>query len=149
MKLILATLCCLLTGLAATAAEQVFVTYDSQGRPIYSDRPLSPQSKPLDIRTRPTDPEQVAAVEAELAAAEAQRRQRAADEQLVAGLSEDEAARRLEQCNRAREQAATYSTAQRLYEDLADGGRRYLTDEELERARESSRQAVIRHCTPR
>jgi hypothetical protein len=149
MKRTLAVLTCSCLLLAASAvANEVFVTYDAQGRPIYTDRPISPQSQQLAVRSRPTDPEMVAAEEAERLAAEAERRQRAQDEALVAGVQDSEAARRLEDCRRAREAAATYETAQRLYEDLPDGGRRYLSDEELERARDEARQAVARFCTP-
>jgi hypothetical protein len=142
-----ALLACLLFA-ASAVAEDVWVTYDAQGRPTYSDRPLSSQSRKLDVRSRPTDEEQVAAEAADLEAAEAQRRRRAADEALVAGVQDSEAARRLQQCRDARQRAETYESSQRLYEELPDGGRRYLSDEELERAREEARQAVTRYCTP-
>lgn len=147
MKQFLTTLisCLLLAG--AAAASDVFVTYDERGQPTYSDRPLSADSRALDIRSAPTDPDQVAAEQAALQEREAASRRRAEEAALTAGLSEEEAARRVEQCRQARETAATYETAQRLYEDLPDGGRRYLSDEELDQARERARQAIAQYCS--
>ena len=147
MKRFLPTLmsCLLLAG--AAAASEVFVTYDERGRPVYSDRPLSADSRALNIRSAPTDLAQVAAEQEALQEREAESRRRAEEAALLAGLSEEEAARRLEQCRRARETAETYETAQRLYEELPDGGRRYLSDEDLEKAREKARQDIVRYCS--
>jgi hypothetical protein len=137
--------CLLLVGSAA--ASDVYVTYDERGRPIYSDRPLSADSRALDVRSAPTDPALVAAEQEALQEREAESQRRAEEAALLAGLSGDEAARRLEQCRRARETAATYETAQRLYEALPDGGRRYLSDEELDQAREKAQQDIARYCS--
>ena len=148
MKFILPAMMSLLLLAGSAAAEEVFVTYQD-GQPVYTDRPISPESRPVSLRTAPTNPDEVAEQQASLEEWEEGRRRRAADEALVAGLSEEEAAERLAQCEAARQRAETYSTAQRLYEELPNGGRRYLSDEELTQAREEARQDIVRFCSPR
>ena len=126
-------------------AGDIYKTVDDNGVPVYTDRPPYPGAKPLGITSRPTDPEAVAEESARLLGADSP--------DLVpppsAGQAPDpaaEAAAREEQCRLARERAQGYATSQRLYEPLPDGGRRYLTDEELTRAREEAEQAVVRFC---
>lgn len=148
MKFILPAMMSLLLLAGAAAAEDVFVTY-KDGQPVYTDRPISPESRPVNLRTSPDNPDAVAAEQASAEEWEETRRRRAADEALVAGLSEEEAAERIARCEQARQRAETYNTAQRLYEDLPDGGRRYLSDEELTQARDESRQDIVRYCSPR
>lgn len=148
MKFILPAMMSLLLLAGAAAAEDVFVTY-KDGQPVYTDRPISPESRPVNLRASPDNPDAVAAEQASAEEWEETRRRRAADEALVAGLSEEEAAERIARCEQARQRAETYNTAQRLYEDLPDGGRRYLSDEELTQARDESRQDIVRYCSPR
>lgn len=148
MKFILPAMMSLLLLAGSAAAEDVFVTY-KDGQPVYTDRPISPESRPIDLRTAPTDPDAVAAEQASAEAWEETRQRRAADDALVAGLSEEEAAEKLAKCEEARQRAETYNTAQRLYEELPDGGRRYLSDEELTQAREEARKDIVRYCSPR
>ncbi len=135
----------LLLALAGTAvAGEIYKDVDKDGTPIYTDRPPRPGAQPLDIRSRPTDPERVAAERARLLGTNEPDAPPPPAED--APDPEAEAAARAEQCRLARERAQTYANAQRLYEPLPDGGRRYLTDEELDRARDEARQAIVRFC---
>lgn len=129
---------------SAASANEVYRTVSPDGTVTYSDRPLSSASVRVDVSSRPTDP---AAVEAELAARrEAQAaRQSTPSEDLSEALAEQRAMRE-QACAEARQAAETYERAPRLYEELPGGGRRFLSDEELVRVREASRQAVIDFC---
>ena len=149
MRLLLPALVALLAA-TSVAANEVFRTVDERGVVVYSDRPLSARSERVAVESKPTDQARVAAQAAEQAAAssaaDAQRRERsAADAQLTAGLAE-QAERMAEVCRQAREASAAYERSPRLYEELPDGGRRYLSDEELVAARLAARQAVTDYC---
>jgi hypothetical protein len=142
----------LVIALLATMANanDVYRTVQRDGTVVYSDRPLSPESVRVNVSSDPTDPERVAAEASARQAAEAERRSQAAeDEALAEGLAEGLAAQaelRAKACSDARKAHETYDQARRLYEPLPDGGRRYLSDEEVVRARESARQAVADFC---
>jgi hypothetical protein len=132
-------------ALAAPAvAGDIYKSVNAQGVVTYSDTPPYPGAKPLDIRSRPTDPDVVAAERAELMGTRGE--QSPPEQAEAAPDTEAQAAQRAEQCRLARERAAKYANAQRLYEPLPDGGRRYLTDEELDQARDEARQAIVRFC---
>jgi len=73
------------------------------------------------------------AEQAESAAAEATRRA-------------EEARTRDLQCNAARERFNVYTTAPRLYETLPGGERRYLTEEELTKARAEAKADTEKWC---
>lgn len=129
---------------APAVAGDIYRTVDENGVPVYTDTPPYPGAKPIGIESRATDPERVAAERAALLGR---------DEPPPAGPAEAppgdpraEAEARAEQCRLARERAQTYANAQRLYEPLPDGGRRYLSDEELARARDEAQQAIVRFC---
>jgi len=125
-------------------AGDIYKTVDENGVPTYTDKPPYPGAKPLSITSRPTDPEAVAEESARLLGADSRDLVPPPAEQ--ASDPAAEAAAREEQCRLARERAQTYASSQRLYEPLPDGGRRYLTDEELTRARDEAQQAIVRFC---
>jgi hypothetical protein len=146
MRFLLLALAAALVTMPA-AASDVFRTVDERGVVIYSDRPLSAASQRVNVDSQPTDPERVAA--------ELDRLQRPdASGQVGADLSgqvgadlEEQRRMRDEACRQAREMAETYERAPRLYENLPDGGRRFLSDEEIVSARQQARQAVADFCT--
>jgi hypothetical protein len=142
-RFLLPALMILLASMAATANE-VYRTVNSDGTIVYSDRPLSPSSQLVSVASRPADPEQVE-VEAPTETATARRDSAPPDDAFAAALAAQKELR-AEACLQAREAAEAYERAPRLYEQLPDGGRRYLSEEELVQARLNARQAVIDFC---
>ena len=65
---------------------------------------------------------------------------------LVRRTEEDLEAQRKENCSKARRRYAQYSQAHRIYQDLPNGERRYLTDAETTEAREGAAAAVEEWC---
>ena len=142
MKVLLTMLALLLTVTAAAAAEEIYRTVQGDGTVVYSDRPLSDQSVLVDVSTKPAD-----AGENPVLAAEANRnREEDTGSSAMAAAVEEQKAMRAEACREARETLEAYDRAPRLYEELPGGGRRYLSDEEIVRARQAARQAVVDFC---
>ncbi|MGD9387436.1 MAG: DUF4124 domain-containing protein [Gammaproteobacteria bacterium] len=137
----------LLTLAAVTAhAEDVYRTVQSDGTVVYSDRPLSSDSVKITLNTRLSEEARVAA-EASAAAAAAAAQAGSGDDDMAAALAEQQRLR-AEACQKAREALALYERSPRLYETLPDGGRRYLSDEEIATARMEARRAVADFCEP-
>ena len=138
----------LVIALVATSANanDVYRTVQKDGTFVYSDRPLSPESVRVNLSSNPTDPERVAAEAEARRAAEAERRSQGAEANPSASGVAAQGELRAEACGEARKAYEAYEKAPRLYESLPDGGRRYLSDEEVVRARESARQAVADFC---
>ena len=144
-RFLLPALMILLASMAATANE-VYRTVNSDGTIVYSDRPLSPASQLVSVASKPTDPERVAAeAEARTETATARRDAAPSDDAFATALAAQQELR-AKACQQAREAAEAYERAPRLYEQLPDGGRRYLSEEELVQTRLNARQAVIDFC---
>jgi hypothetical protein len=139
----------MLTGLAAlliacpALANEVWRTVDRQGLVVYSDRPLSTESVRVSVATQPAG---VAAAEAEPGTPPDAGRRAAAPPASAAARAE-QAELVATACRDARDALAAYETAPRLYQDLPNGGRRYLTDEEMIATRQQAREAVAEFCT--
>lgn len=135
-----------------TQASEVYRTTDSQGRPIYTDKPQSLPAERIGVKTSTTDPaeaqrrldeemKQIAGADAAAAAATA----RSADEQQARELS---AVDRTKRCQDARQRYESYLTARRLYEPgAAEGERRYLSDAEIDAARADAKRLVDEFCS--
>ncbi len=134
-------------GLACSVAqaEEVYRTVQPDGTVVFSDRPLSSASVRVSVSSRTSDP---AAVEPEPTSAERSTVNRSASPpaDALATAREEQRAMRAEACQKARQASEMYESHPRLYESLPDGGRRYLTDEEIVEARLSARQAVADLC---
>jgi hypothetical protein len=144
MRFLLIALIAALIALPAVA-DEVWRTVDERGQVIYSDRPLSTLSQLVKVDTA-----QAAAAEAQDAAgreAAPQPARRSADDALLAAARAEQAELRAHACREAREALAAYETAPRLFQELPNGGRRYLSDEELVQVRLDARQAVADFCT--
>ncbi|MGB5211140.1 MAG: DUF4124 domain-containing protein [Gammaproteobacteria bacterium] len=132
------------------AQKEVYRWVDSQGVVHFSDVPTDPGAEPTGVTTQGTDPQKVAARQQQLA------EQYQADEQLAAVNAADQADARRQQemaakqrqigCAAARKRLDTYTTAPRLYEKEPDGGRRYLTADEIDQARASAMDDVTSWC---
>lgn len=149
MRMLLITL---LLALAAfgVQAEEVYRTVQPDGTVVYSDRPISASSVRVQMRSQPGQQGQATAP-----AASGQAGSASATGSRGAGNGADMAAARAEQarlkaeaCAEARKALETYENSPRLFEQLPDGGRRYLSDEEVIEARQKARQAVANFCEP-
>lgn len=145
IRLLLPALLIALVAMSANAND-VYRTVQRDGTVIYSDRPLSPESVRVNLSSNPTDPARVAAEAEARRAAEAERRSQGAEADPIAEGLAAQVELRAEACREARKAYEAYERAPRLYESLPDGGRRYLSDEEVVQARESARQAVADFC---
>jgi len=137
--------------LGSTQANEVFVTKDTQGRPVYTDRPESLPAQKVNLATKQTDTVEVqrqydAKMKsyAEADKAEAEAAKKSVDSKQAQELSAADKAKR---CLDARARYEQVMTAQRLYEPGAtDGERRYLDDKEIDAAREYSKKVMDEFC---
>lgn len=139
-------------GLAAQVAlADVYKYTDEKGNVQYTDKPRTLPAERLDIKTQKTD---VVAVQARQDA-ETKRMQDStktrqqgaaalADQKQAAELSAKDKA---ERCVKARERYDNYMNSQRLYEELPNKERRYLSDAELDAARASAKASMDTLCS--
>jgi phage protein D len=144
-------LCLGLLALAITApatANDVYRTVNEHGVVVYSDRPLSAQSQRVRVDAKATAPQAAAPAPAPAAAPDedTERRQREADLATLTAARAEQANIRAAACRQAQAAAKSYEESPRLFETLPDGGRRYLSDEEIVQARLEARRAVADYC---
>ena len=138
-----------LLGLSLPAAAEIYQWVDANGHVQYSDRPREGATL-VPIASSPTDPARVR--ERELrrweadAVVERQEEQTREERSERAAAERDREAQRKENCSKARRRFAQYSQAHRIYQDLPNGERRYLTDAETTEAREGAAAAVEEWC---
>ena len=137
----------LATLLAAPAvANDVYRTVDERGVVVYSDRPLSERSEPVRVEASTPDRAQATPPAEPPADEQASPSQREADQAVLAAARAEQVEIRAAACREARAALEVYETSPRLYETLPDGGRRFLSDEEVVQARVQARQAVADFC---
>lgn len=134
----------------AEADTEIFRWVDADGVVHYSDRPLDPAATSTGMRSRRTDQNQVR--EKELRGWE---QEQASREEAQEDAEQDafEANRRAEeermqfiQCEAAKERLEVYTTAPRLFETMPNGERRYLSEEELDAARQGAADDIDTWC---
>lgn len=148
---LLPTLTLVACGLAAPAAQaDVYKYTDEKGNVQYTDKPRTLPAQRLDVKTQKTDVVAVQARQEEemKRMQEAERARRAggaaqADTKAAAELSAKDKA---ERCTKARERYDSYMTSPRLYETLPNNERRYLSDAEIDAARNSAKAAMETLC---
>lgn len=138
----------LLSGVAV--GGEVYVTKDAKGNPVYTDRPDTLPAEKLDVQSGTTDPVEVQAryddqmkkyaADSE-SAAKAQAR--ATDTAKAREITAEDRAKR---CVEARTRYEATLNAIRLYEEGADGQRRYLSSEEIDGARADAKKTVDEFC---
>jgi hypothetical protein len=135
---------------ATQAYADVYRYVDKNGEVQYTDRPQTLPAERLDIETRRTD---VVALNERLdarheqAEKEAARETAARDQAAEAREAKEVSAKdRAERCSKARERYEKYATSHRLYEDLGNDERRYLSDSEIDSARDGARKAMDELC---
>ena len=150
MKPTLTLLVAMLVAGGAQASD-VFKTTDSKGQPVYTDRPATLPAERLDVRTQTTDKVEVQQRYDEqmktLAATEKAQTAQAADAADAAQASELSATAKVKRCEDARQRYESYMNSRRLYEQGAsEEERRYLTDAEIDAAREKALQVMNTFC---
>lgn len=133
---------------AGTAAADVYMYKDAKGNTQYTDKPPVLPAERLNVQSRRTDTveaqERSQAVvqranpNAPPAAGNSQADQKAA--------AETTAKDKADRCIKARERYDNYMNSQRLFEEGKDGERRYLTDAELDAARNQAKASMDAMC---
>ena len=134
----------LLSAVAANAG--VYTWTDAQGNVHYSDKPVA-GAEALDIHSAPTDPARIAAQQKaaeEQEAVEAEAEKKTAE---AAELSQEDAAKREENCKKARVRLSAIMGAQRPYRALPDGERHYLSAEEIDAEINDAEDGVTQWCS--
>jgi hypothetical protein len=135
---------------AGTAAADVYKYKDEKGNIQYTDKPPSLPAERLGVSSQRTDVDAVQArreAEQKQQAASSQQQQQAntkarEDQQAAEMTAKDKA----ERCVKARERYDRYMNSQNLYEQGADGERRYLSSEELDAARAQAKSSMDVLC---
>ena len=150
MKPILTLMAALLVVGNAAHASDVYKEKDAKGNVVYTDRPEALPAERLNVKTQQTDivetrrrydEEMKGYAESDKAAATSQ--QSAAKAKAAAPTAEELAKR----CLDAQARYQSYMRAQRLYEPGAtEGERRYLSDAELDAAREFAKKSMDSAC---
>jgi hypothetical protein len=150
MKALFSALLLLLLAVTASPAyaeaEEVYRTVKSDGTVVYSDRPISQDSVLVQVKSQPGQANQGSAGSA--GSATQATGSRAAGNGDMAAARAEQARLKADACADARKALETYETSPKLYEQLADGSRRYLSDEEVIEARLKARRAVADFCQP-
>jgi hypothetical protein len=147
---------CLLTVAALAAAPvgaDVYKFKDEHGNVLYTDKPSTLPAERLNVQSQKTD---VVAVQARAqeemkrmqeASGTGQQQQQAPDQQAAAQPTPQQSAQnKADQCAKARARYDNYMNSQKLYEQQANGERRYLTDAEIEAARASAKTSMDVLC---
>lgn len=148
---------CLLTvaALAASpAGADVYKFKDEQGNVLYTDKPSTLPAERLNVQSQKTDVVAVQARQQEemqrmQAASDARQQQQQTPGQQQAGQqqsAQQSAQSKADQCAKARARYDNYMNSQKLYEQQANGERRYLTDAEIEAARASAKASMDVWC---
>lgn len=141
-----ALLCAAATGM--TSADEIYKSTDAQGRPVYSDRPLSPSAERIVIQAspRPAAAEASAAqVQATVERLEEQRKQEQA-KQAEQRAAREAQQKRAESCRRARDRYLMFAEANRLYRRDEQGNRVYYTGAEIDAERTAAEKAMKALC---
>jgi hypothetical protein len=135
---------------AQSASADVYEYRDEKGNKLYTDKPSTLPAQRLDIKTQKTDIVSVQArQEAEMKRmqdADRARQQAATGQGDQREASELSAKDKAERCAKARERYDSFMTAPRLYETLPNNERRYLSDAELTAARDSAKTSMETLC---
>jgi hypothetical protein len=139
---------CAALTLSAVASAAVYKWVDAEGRVHYSDRPPSEDAQIVNIVSRPTNRERVAArasgeQKPRDTAGQDQSKQQKADQ---AAVNSDVAKSRAKQCEEAKERYRVAVDSHKLYKQGTNGERQYLNDAELSQARLDARRNLEESC---
>lgn len=135
---------------AAQSHADVYKYKDEQGNVLYTDKPATLPAERLNVQSQKTDVVAMQArQDAEMKRLQEQDRSRQqstnqqSEQQQAAQLTAKDKA---EKCTQARERYDKYMNSQKLYQQEANGERRYLTSEELDAARASAKATMDVLC---
>ena len=145
LRTILVTI--MLAGLATSAAAEVIYKWvDANGQVYYTDRPPTQAGARLlavlEHGYAESNEQQSSADAAPPPSIPGER----ASSGTIASVQQVVSQVRNEQCKQAQERYKTYVESRRLFRQLPDGKREYLSDEDLMKARIEARQAVDENC---
>ena len=147
----IAVLAAISMTVTTVVADTVYQSVDENGNPIYADRPMDgyEETVELDIRSTNYDAvEQEKQSAAELAnAAKIREGYEAEDAATAAQRQATVAEQRAANCTAAKQRAEKYNTNRKLYKPLADGGREYLSADELDAARADAARTADEWCS--
>lgn len=151
------TIIAVLAGVLASAVAQagdIYKYVDETGKTLYTDKPIpgailvaTGSQRPPDAAQRSYAAQQ-AATNNQLAASNERIAQGQTDSRLAAQVAKDLEASRAERCKKARETYQSTLNSHRLFTQLPNGERKYLSDEETVKARLDSAKAVESICGP-
>lgn len=137
-------------GAGVTAHADVYKFKDEKGNTLYTDRPQLLPAERLNIQSQRSDVVEMEQRENTNATAAADRDKSRRDAQAKKDQAASDAApaapSKEESCNKARQDYLSRMNAQRLYEEEANGERRYLTDAEIDSTRAAAKQAMDAVC---
>lgn len=131
-------------------ASEIYKWTAPDGTVHYGDRPAeNVEAEQLDIESRPTDPARIAALAEQRA--EARRESRQAEQAAAAEEPTPEEERRRqqereEQCTMYKERLQRFTRSRRLYREDENGERVYLTEQEMQEARDRVQDNVEEFC---
>lgn len=140
-----ALLCVASTGVGA---DDIYKSTDAQGRPIYSDRPLSPSAERVVIprsgnaAAGQARTDEVQAINERL---EALRQQTEAGEARKRAALQDEQ-RAKERCRQARDRYLMFAEGRRIYRRDEQGARVYYTGSEIDAERKAAEKTMNELC---
>jgi hypothetical protein len=140
----------LLIAAATTAAGEIYKWTDEEGNVHFEDKPVGEDSERVAIQSKRTNTQQVQSASQARAAAAA----KAAEEEAAAipqGPTAEElqarADARAEKCATYRERLQRFVQSRRIYREDENGERVYMTEEEMQEAREKVENQVQEYCS--
>lgn len=147
------TLALLLVTAGSVQAGQIYKWTDEDGNVHFSDTPVGEDSERVPIQSRPTDASRVDArvrSRAEAAARKAEE-EAAGQSAQAAGPTEEElqarAEERAQKCRTYRDRLQQFVQSRRIYREDENGERVYLSEEEMQEAREQVEKQVQEYCS--
>ena len=128
----------LVAGTAAAQTTEMYRTIAADGTITFSDVPLNDNSELITVLVRSGTTAAVRDAPTAPGADAARAEPQTAEEQRAAEMAAN--------CARAREHSQGIQSSNRLYRVLGNGGREFLTDEEVAAAREAAANEVARWC---
>lgn len=142
----------ILTGMlmAFGVSAAVFTWIDENGETHYSDVPEVEGAVRIDIESKPTNRQAIAAERQQAITSEMDRRQQAQANQELATenqqFNKEDKELAARNCQTARETYDVYYNAPRLYKPTEDGGREYLSGPEMDAARAKAQADINQWC---
>ena len=135
----------------SASAGQVYKWTDEEGNVHFGDKPVVEDAERVAIQSRRTNSERVQAsvqarADAAAKAAEEEAATAAANPGPTAEELQAQAEERAQKCNTYRERLTRFVQSRRIYREDENGERVYLSEEEMQEARENVENLVQQYC---